>query len=358
MVLYAPLKALHAPGAVRFAGALAVSTAGTLNDWQPTGIDSVFEVRITPTAAITLTGMAAALDGTMRLISHVGATDFPINLSHANSGSTVKLANGRYKNQRLFSGDQALYRYQASTSTWRLLSIVNDALDQSRRLGAATRTEAAWWKVYGSCSRQRRGMQEAESVDGTTFLSVDDASGPLMRLSTNTTPYVAGGTALELAGACGIRTGPRLFQRRWDVRAFWDRVSIPTSLATTRSWWGCFSEFETYGLSSVSAIHSAAFRFQSTTHATLLYSVTSDGSSTTAKQLANSTPQSQHEYEIQMDASEVRFYEDGALISTHGSGENLPDSSTMLGHSVSTELLSGGSTIRSVTWARSGYSHG
>lgn len=220
------------------------------------------------------------------------------------------------------------------------------------------RTEASWWKIPGSCSRQRFGMAEAECLDGTTFLSVDNASGPLMRISTDTTPYVVGGTPTEKAGACGLRTGPRLFQRRWEVFSFWDRVSIPTALTTTRAWWGNFSTFETYGLASLVGIHAAAFRFQSTTHASLLYSVTSDGSSTTEKQLVSSTPQTEADYVIEQDANEVRFYIDGALVSTHSSGENLPDASTPLGHSVHTELLATGSTIRSLTWARSGYSHG
>ena len=352
MTLYAPFRDLAVPGSARLYGNLSVSVSGTLNDWTPTGGGNAFLIALAPTAATTITGMAPALDGTFKLVSHSGTTDYPVTLPSLDGGSSssYQFEHGDQGSLQLQKDDCCLYQYRTAAAKWVLAARKSSAQDQVRRPSFATRTEASWWKVPGSVSRSRRGLFEPEVLDGTA-VDADDATGPYMTLSTGALAYPG-----DDSGAAGIRTGARLFQPRWNVRAGWNRVAIPTALSDTRAWWGCFALTHTYGLSSLAGVECSAFRFDSGVHGTLLYAVTSDGSTTETTQLTTSAPQTSANYMIHMQAARHRFYINDSLVADHTT--TLPAGATPLGHSATTEVLADAVGVRRIGWSRSWYTFG
>lgn len=358
MVLYQQIRNLTVPGSARYSGQITPSVSGTLNDWAPTDFAGAFLVTLSPTAATTITGMQAAPHGTFKMLEHGGSTDYPVDLPSEAAGSTAaqRFSSGYHGDLRLQKGERAFFHYDGTAQRWELVWRSSAWDSNVRRPSFFRRTEAAWWKVPGSLARQRYGMPDAENVDGVGT-NLDDATGPWMSVSTGSLPYgPADPGVTEKAGACGIRTGPYLYQRRWSVRAGFDRIAIPNALESTLGRWGCFDRFQIYGVDDLADIECACFEFDYSDDQTQVYAVTSDGADATRTVLPTVAPGTAAEYLIDMDASAVRFFYNGSLVATNTT--TLPGADTMLGQSVMCRLLAGGSAVKRVTWARCGYSHG
>lgn len=346
-MLYAPFRNLAVPGSVRYFGSINPTTSGTLDDWTPTDFDNARNILVEPSGATTITGLGDALEGIEKLIVHAGLDDFPITLKHQDSGSTseLRLEHGSVGDFVLHRGDTALYQREIGTPRWRLMSRHATTYDSWRWPSCSARTEASWWKVPGSCSRQRYGMAEAESMDGSVALSIDDATGPLMSHSTGTTS----------GDACGLRTGARLFQRRWNPISGWERVSAPSTLSDTRARWGNFATFEIYGVSDPADLEGAYFQFDYSDDVALVKAITSDGASFTETELPTAPPGTQANWAIDQNSTRVRFYHNRSLVAEHDT--DLPAPSTPLSHSIAVETLTN-AAVKRFTWARSWYSFG
>ncbi len=153
--------------------------------------------------------------------------------------------------------------------------------------------------------------------------NADDSDGAWLA---NTTGASAGNSAARTQDTRNIR-------RDWKGHNV-HRIKLDATITNVRYWAGMFST--TTGLDSTAtpSVHLAAFRYDTATDGTAFWrALTSDSSShtTTATSVAVSA-NGVYVFRIELDASAVRFYSDGALVATHTT--NLPTSSTGLGSMV------------------------
>lgn len=100
---------------------VAVSLGSNQNDYSPTGLGACQRLRITPTASIKLTGLAAGFDG-QTIVLHNDSTDFLLWIENENTASS---ADNRFSLPQgfpyfLMPGDRVVLEYDGTDARWEL----------------------------------------------------------------------------------------------------------------------------------------------------------------------------------------------------------------------------------------------
>lgn len=118
---------LTVTGHVNFGGNINSIVTGTVNNSNPTGLDSAFRINYTSTTTARITGITAPLtDGRLILVT---TTTGGITLAHDDSGS---LANARIEisgGRDLFlnRGDSVLLQWELSDANWRTIALLRSS---------------------------------------------------------------------------------------------------------------------------------------------------------------------------------------------------------------------------------------
>jgi hypothetical protein len=106
------------PGGIRFASLSPTALASSTNDYAP-GVGSV--QRWTASAAVNVTGMAAGLDGEVRVIWNIGSTNtITLTNEDALSAATNRFHTSTGASLALAANKAALAVYDGTTGRWRV----------------------------------------------------------------------------------------------------------------------------------------------------------------------------------------------------------------------------------------------
>lgn len=201
-----------------------------------------------------------------------------------------------------------------------------------------------WFHDPGATTISSKGTTATLAQVGTATPSSQDSS---------TMPREQHLTGATSGNAGGRETSATVIQRSW-VGGMCARYSMGPNISNVRHWCG-FSSAALDQVATPTTQHVAAFRYDTGVDGTAFWrAVTCDGASnvtttTTSVAAANDTTKpGGWLLRIEMDASNVYFYIDDALVATHST--NLPGSTTALGVKMAVTTLTTAAKRNAWSW--------
>jgi hypothetical protein len=97
------------------------SVSGTLNDWAPTGHETVTQFAVTGTGTLVLNGLQGGASGRRIVITNMaggGVADITINNENAGSSAANRFDMATGANWRIQTGESATFIYNGTSSRW------------------------------------------------------------------------------------------------------------------------------------------------------------------------------------------------------------------------------------------------